>query len=177
MRGRTAKNSVLPRYGERSSCASSSTGTYTRAGASAISSSLSCSALWRETVKSGLSALFLTIVGGTKSNTRRFGTAVRCASICASASRRRALSAPALTARPPSSATAHCAAENTVPPVFLRRVSTSSAVTARLRAASGTAPVTVTAWPSASSAVRCIGSPARMVQFNASGTSRRFSFS
>ena len=177
MRGRTAKNSVLPRYGERSSCASSSTGTYTRAGASAISSSLSCSALWRETVKSGLSAPFLTIVGGTKSNTRRFGTAVRCASICASASRRRALSAPALTARPPSSATAHCAAENTVPPVFLRRVSTSSAVTARLRAASGTAPVTVTAWPSASSAVRCIGSPARMVHSNVSGTSRRFSFS
>lgn len=73
MRGSTAKNSVLPRCGERSSWGSSSTGTYTRAGASAISSSLSCSALWRETVKSGLSAPFLTVSGRTKSNTRRFG--------------------------------------------------------------------------------------------------------
>ena len=177
MRGRTTKNSVLPRCGERSSCASSSTGTYTRAGASAISPSLSCSALWRETVKSGLSALFLTVSGRTKSNTRRSGTAVRCASICVSASRRRALSAPALTARPPSSVMVQCVTEKAVPPVFLRRVSTSSAVTARLRAASGTAPVTVTRWPSASSAVRCIGSPARMVHSNVSGTRRRFSFS
>ena len=63
----------------------------------------------------------------------------------------------ALDSVPPSSVMVQCAAENAVPPVFLRRVSTSSAVTARLRAASGTAPVTVTAWPSASSAVRCIG--------------------
>ncbi len=61
------------------------------------------------------------------------------------ASRRRPLMADALSIRPSPMDTSAVSQRNTVPPVFCSRSAVSSAVSARLRATSGTGPVTVTA--------------------------------
>ena len=97
---------------------------------------------------------------------------MRAAESASTASRRRALSAAAETARPSCAVTAQSVTAKAVPPVLRRRASISSAVTLRVRAVSGTGPVTVTLCPSPSAAVREMGAPAVTEAERRTGTLR-----
>ena len=163
MRGSTAHSSVSPQSSSGASRSSSSTGTYTAAGFSASSAAVTCSAFCTEQVKriacppSGASGR------GRAGSFRRGGMSIRRFASSSSSSRRRPLTALAGIVSPSSSSISIRSAVNTVPPVLLSRCRSSSAVTARFRASSGTAPSTAKAAPpwTAQAPLSRTGSPRR----------------